>query len=133
MSASPNQNKINLPSWLPWIYGTSIVWLVPWIIYLAYTLPPKQTMANWCPVWVGLDLAMAVLAAIIIYLIIKKSLWLPFPLIALSVLLFADAWFDTMTANGSSELTTAILMAVLGEIPWALFSIWHRNISRNVN
>lgn len=124
MSNLPDSHKINVPSWLPWVYGSSIIWLIPWIVYLAYTLPPKQTMANWCPVWVGFDIIMILIVSIIIYLALKKSPWLSFPLVALATMLLADAWFDTMTANGNLEITTSLLMAALGEIPWALFSIW---------
>lgn len=125
MSSSPNyRGKIEVPSWFPWVYGTSIAWLIPWIVYLAYTLPPKQTMANWCPAWVGFDMIMILVVIAIIYLALKKSPWLSFPLIALAAILFVDAWFDVITANGNQEITNALLMAFLGEIPWALFSIW---------
>jgi hypothetical protein len=33
--------------------------LVPWTLYLAYTLPARHRVVHWDAIWVGFDLALA--------------------------------------------------------------------------
>jgi hypothetical protein len=36
----------------------SCLWLVPWIVYLAFTLPRNYTADQWSATWTGFDIAL---------------------------------------------------------------------------
>ena len=49
-----------------------------------------------------------------------------------ATLLVVDAWFDVMTSHRGVELYEAVAMALVVEIPAALFSLWlARRVNRN--
>ncbi|MFH8592665.1 hypothetical protein [Streptomyces rimosus] len=88
--------------------------LLPWMGYLAGTLPPAEAVA-----WVALD---AVEAACL--LIAGTRLMAGRPghrgaAAAAAVLLLADACVDVATAGPGSELVGALAMAVGAELPLA--------------
>ena len=96
----------------------SAVLLVPWIAYLAVTLPPQYVADNWDVTWVGFDvllLAMMVATAVLGYL--RRQL-LVVTAFATGVLLVCDAWFDVMTA-APADRWLSVLTATLGELPLA--------------
>lgn len=124
MSTLPKtRSLLRVPKWVPVLYGLSAVAMAPWIIHLQNTLPPQQPLSRWVATWVGFDIIMLSLILLIVALAIKKSLWLSTALIALAALLFADAWFDVMTANGSREAMFASGLALFAELPWAVISL----------
>jgi hypothetical protein len=47
-----------------------------------------------------------------------------FPATATAVLLFVDAWFDVTTSSGRAQFLEALVLALLVEIPAALFSLY---------
>jgi len=56
------------------------------------------------------------------------------PAMATATLLLVDAWFDVMTAGGRNATGEALLMALLVEIPAALFSLFlARQVNRHVD
>jgi hypothetical protein len=94
------------------------VLLVPWIAYLAVTLPRLYVAHNWDSTWVGFDvllLAMIVATAMLGYL--RRQL-IVVTAFATAVLLVCDAWFDVMTAHGDDRLLS-IVTAVFVELPFA--------------
>jgi hypothetical protein len=94
------------------------VLLVPWIAYLAFTLPRLYVAHNWDSTWVGFDvllLAMIVATAVLGYL--RRQL-IVVTAFATAVLLVCDAWFDVMTAHGDDRVLS-IVTAVLVELPFA--------------
>ena len=58
---------------------------------------------NWDVVWVGLDLALAALAAAAVLAFRRRSRWTPVLGGALAAALVCDAWFDVMTSDGSDR------------------------------
>jgi hypothetical protein len=123
-SQSDVEVEVDVPKWLPWFYGVSAVWLVPWIYHLQQTLPHRQPLAYWNITWVGFDLVMLAVILLVVYLALKKSVWLSLTLVSLCTLLLVDAWFDVLTSSPGREVTIAILQAVFIEIPWAAISLW---------
>ena len=92
--------------------------LVPWIVYLAVTLPPRYVAHNWDVTWVGFDvllLAMMVATAVLGYLRRQLVVLTAF---ATGVLLVCDAWFDVLTAHGDDQ-AWSVASAVLVELPLA--------------
>ena len=95
----------------------AIVGLVPWIVYLASTLPDRYVTYNWTATWVGFDilLLMFITATVVLGLLRRQMLILT--AFTTGVLLVCDAWFDVMTAAPSDRLFS-ILIAVLGSSRW---------------
>lgn len=99
------------------LVGSAVV-LVPWIAYLAVTLPRHYVADNWDVTWVGFDvllLVMMVATAVLGYL---RRQMLVLTAFATGVLLVCDAWFDVMTA-APSDRWLSVLTAALGELPLA--------------
>jgi hypothetical protein len=96
--------------------------LIPWTVYLAFTLPANYVAHNWPATWIGFD------CVLIAFMIATAVLgWLRRQLVLLAafttgVLLICDAWFDIMTA-GPSQLRVSVLTAALGNLPLAVVMI----------
>ncbi|MFC9760063.1 hypothetical protein [Streptomyces sp. NPDC056921] len=88
--------------------------LLPWLGYLAGTLPPAEAAA-----WVTLDAleAAALLAAG--SRLLHADTGCRAPAAAAAVLLLADACIDLATAAPGPELATAVVMAAAAELPLA--------------
>ncbi|MFF8370655.1 hypothetical protein ACF05W_17625 [Streptomyces lydicus] len=88
--------------------------LLPWLGYLAGTLPPSEAAA-----WVVLDAleAAALLAAGT--RLLRADPRHRAPAAAAAVLLLADACIDLATAAPGAEFATAVAMAVAAELPLA--------------
>lgn len=100
----------------------AIVGLVPWIVYLAGTLPDRYITYNWTITWVGFDvlLLMFMVATVVLGLLRRQLLILA--AFTTGVLLTCDAWFDVMTA-APGDRWFSILTAVLAELPLAALLI----------
>src|ERR1700753_789375 len=77
--------------------GGSIA-LIPWMIYLAITLPDNYVAHNWPATWIGFDcvLISSMFATAVLGLLGRELVILP--AFTTGVLLVCDAWFDIMTA-----------------------------------
>jgi hypothetical protein len=90
--------------------------LIPWIVYLALTLPGKYVAHNWTATWVGFDvLLLMFMAATAVLGYLRRQLLL-LAAFTTGVLLVCDAWFDVMTAT-PTDRWISVLTAVLGELP----------------
>jgi hypothetical protein len=101
--------------------GGSIA-MVPWLAYLALTLPENYVAHNWPITWVGFDILLVtfmVATAVLGYL--RRQL-LVFAAFTSGVLLICDAWFDLTTA-GPNDLWLSVTTALLIELPLAIFLI----------
>jgi hypothetical protein len=96
--------------------------LIPWLVYLAITLPSTYVAHNWPLTWVGFDtLLIGFMAATAVLGLLRRQLLL-LTAFATGVLLICDAWFDVMTA-GPDTLWLSLATAVLAELPLAAFMI----------
>jgi hypothetical protein len=101
--------------------GSALV-LVPWIVYLGLTLPPRYVAAHWDVTWVGFDvllLVMMVTTAVLGYL---RRQMLVLTAFATGILLICDAWFDVVTSHGDDQIWS-IVSAVAVELPLAALLI----------
>jgi hypothetical protein len=97
----------------------SCVWMVPWIIYLAFTLPGDHTADQWSATWTGFDIALlAALAGTALAVLGKRQVAIVGMLVT-STLLVCDAWFDVMLSWGSDEFPLSVVTALGGELPLA--------------
>ena len=96
--------------------------LIPWMVYLGFTLPANYVAHNWPATWIGFD------CVLIAFMIATAVLgWLRRELVILpgfttGVLLICDAWFDIMTA-GPGQVWISVLTAALINIPLAVIMI----------
>lgn len=98
--------------------------LVPWLGYLAVSLPATYVVTGWSTAWVGFDVALiAVLGAAAWATRARPDLVAPLTLSA-GELLFADAWFDVTTATGS-DVWAALASAVCLELPLGVMFVRH--------
>ena len=91
--------------------------LVPWIGYLAWTLPHRYVAVHWTMAWVGFDIALLA-AWPHSWLTWRQRPLLVVPALVAATLLVCDAWFDTTTANRSDRGVSA-LSALFLELPMA--------------
>lgn len=92
------------------------VMLVPWLLWLAGTLPDTVRARNWPELWVGIDIAEAVA-------LVLTGIWVwhrdPRRILSAALaatLLWLDAWVDVTTSSGHTRWLS-ITLAVIAEIP----------------
>jgi len=96
--------------------------LIPWIVYLAVTLPQSYVAHNWRATWVVFDiLLVGFMAATAVLGYLRRQLLL-LTAFTSGVLLICDAWFDLMTA-GPDDSWLSVLTALLIEVPLAILLI----------
>src|SRR2546430_4325973 len=86
---------------VPWWVGPAFALLslgtVPWVIFLAITLPRHATFAHYRGVWVGFDTGLVVVLALTGYMAWRGRPNVALAPMAAATLLCGDAWFDVMT------------------------------------
>jgi len=96
--------------------------LIPWLIYLAATLPANYVAHNWPATWIGFDcvlIAFMVATAVLGWL--RRELVI-LPGFTTGVLLICDAWFDVMTA-APGQVWMSVLTAALINLPLAAIMV----------
>lgn len=101
-----------------WVMIASTIVLIPWIAYLAITLPPTYDAQHWRATWVGLDVLLLALTATTVVLGLLRRQLVVLTAFATGTLLVSDAWFDVMTASPEDRVGS-ILAALLVELPIA--------------
>jgi hypothetical protein len=97
--------------------------LLPWVVYLAYSLPSRQVSADYDVAWAGFDIMLLVTLAGTGYFAFRRSRYLASTAAATAALLAVDAWFDVTTTLPGQRLEP-IAEAVLVELPLAAVCIW---------
>jgi hypothetical protein len=113
-----------VPRWAALLLGAVAVGLVPWTLYLTYTLPSRHVTTHWRIAWSGFDLGLAVALVTTAIGVIRAAPWLEGAAAVATTLLLTDAWFDILLSHSSGELLEAIGLAAIGELPLALFCLW---------
>jgi len=115
--------KINVPRWAKVAYLIISIGLIPWTIYLGFHLPTIHLTRNWDITWVGLDIAIIISLLSTGILAKLNSIYLILSATVTGTLFITDAWFDVLGYQvGSVGQSKAILMALFGELPMAIFS-----------
>lgn len=103
-----------------WLFAVA---LIPWIVYLAITLPRRNFSEHYRLSWIGFDLALAGALARTAYLANRRDPRVVLPANAAGALLIADAWFDITTADSRATALVALASALLLELPIAALSL----------
>jgi hypothetical protein len=102
--------------------GGTIV-MIPWIVYLGFSLPANYVAQNWPATWMGFDcLLVAFMAATAVLGWLRRQLVM-LTAFTTGVLLICDAWFDILTAGLGRNLAVPMLTAALGNLPLAAIMI----------
>lgn len=120
----PDRPLLPLPRWLGPLALSCAIGIVPWIVYLALSLPGRQRADDYDIAWVGFDCAMAlVLGALAWCALRRKPATGPVAAVAATFLVI-DAWFDVVTTEPGSRFMLAVLSAAFAELPLALICAW---------
>ncbi len=117
-------DKLPLPRWVPWLLGCVALFLVPWTLWLTFSLPSRHVTSHYDLAWVGFDVALAVAFAATTAAIVRGASWLEPVAAATGTLLVCDAWFDVITSTGGGERLEALLEATFAELPLAAMCVW---------
>jgi hypothetical protein len=98
--------------------------LVPWTVWLTFSLPMHHESDNWRTVWAGFDIALAGALLATAICALRRSPWLPVAAAIAGALLCVDAWFDITLEAGGPHLVPAVVEAVLVELPLAGICFW---------
>ena len=104
---------------MPRLLALVAVALVPWTLYLTFSLPSRHVTSDYDVAWVGFDIALAGAFAATAWSAVRRPHWLMAFAAALGTMLLCDAWFDVTTSAGGAERTEAVLEAAFGELPLA--------------
>src|SRR4029079_6134165 len=119
---APSRRRI--PRRIALMLGTIAVLLVPWTLWLTFTLPTRHVTHHYRVAWVGFDVFLAAAFAATAIAALRASEWLQ-PLAALTgPMLLCDAWFDVVTSSGGDELGRAVFEALFAELPLAALCAW---------
>jgi hypothetical protein len=104
----------------------SAVILMPWIAYLAATLPPTVSAQHWPLAWAGLDSVLAVGLATTGVLAIRRDRRAAFVAVSTATVLLMDGWFDVCTSAPGRPLAFALvdLCVEAGEAAACLMLAW---------
>ena len=105
--------------WVAPVFGAIGVALVPWTIWLSTSLPPRHLTHRWDVAWAGFDIGLAVCFVGTAVAAWRRSPWVGALAAATGTLLLADAWFDVVLESRGAETRTAIIEAVVAELPVA--------------
>lgn len=119
---------------LPLALFFGVVALVPWTVYLAFTLPDNFRAHYWSIAWVGFDVALIAVISFASWAAYFQKQVLVAAAIVAATLLVCDAWFDVIMSLGTRDELITISTALLIEIPLAVFFILlaHRIMRRTL-
>ena len=119
MHEAPAPTRIPLPRWVTPLLALTAAGLIPWTLYLTFTLPSRQVTEHYDVAWVVFDIALLSAIAATAYLAVRGSEWLV-PIAAVTgTMLVCDAWFDVVTSIGGNDWVDAVLEAIFAELPLA--------------
>jgi hypothetical protein len=97
--------------------------LIPWTIYLGFSLPSRQLSPHYNIAWAGFDVMELLALGATGYFALRRSRYLALAAAAAATLLVVDAWFDIMTSP-RGQVLRAIVEAAVVELPLAAVCGW---------
>jgi hypothetical protein len=99
------------------------LFLIPWTVVLAFTLPRHYEAVRWGAVWVGFDIVLAASLAVTAWAAWRRRQLVIVAALVTATLLLTDVWFDVLTAAPRNDLLVSIATALLGNIPLAILLV----------
>jgi hypothetical protein len=112
-------SRVPLPRWITPVLLLTSAGLLPWTLWLTFTLPSRHVTEHYDVAWVVFDCALFCAFAATAWCTVTASQWLvPFAAVT-GTMLVCDAWFDVVTSIGTDDSLLAILEAIFAELPLA--------------
>lgn len=126
--ASEPENEVlvdnaRLVRWAGPAFAMGSVIMLPWTVYLAYTLPVRQVSADYDIAWAGFDVMLMGMLAATGFFALRRSRYLATTASAAAALLALDAWFDVITSP-AGQRGEALVLAAGVELPLAAVCGW---------
>ncbi|MCW3817479.1 hypothetical protein ONA91_23790 [Micromonospora sp. DR5-3] len=112
------------PRWVAPTFGVLALLTLPWIGYLALTLPRHVVTVHYRAAWVGFDLGLVAMLGLTAVQAYRGHRQVGLAASATATMLVVDAWFDVVTTPGGPDLTVSVLLAALVELPLAAVCVW---------
>jgi hypothetical protein len=123
LSPSPSSDvRLPVPAWVAPAFAGLAGALVPWIGYLALSLPVTARAYDRLP-WVGFDIGLMAILALTAIWAWRGSVRVAFAATASATMLIVDAWFDVTTSIRSVDVVQALATAVV-EVSLAGVCLW---------
>ena len=106
------------------LFAACAIGLVPWIVFLAFTLSPNYQAHHWRLVWTGFDVLLFGSIASTAYLGWRRRQAVIGAAIVTATLLVCDAWFDVALDLGTPDIWGSLASALFVEMPLAGFLLW---------
>ena len=116
--------RLPLPRWVTPLFTLAAVVLLPWTLWLTFTLPSRFVTRHYDLAWVGFDIALAAAFAATSWAAWRSPRWLVPLAAATGTMLVCDAWFDVVTSLGGGDFFEAALEAVFVELPLAALCVF---------
>ena len=113
-----------VPWWVGPAFAVLAVGTVPWVVFLAVTLPRHATFHHYRGVWVGFDIGLVAVLATTAVLAWRGRPQVTMAATATATMLFVDAWFDVLTTPRGSDLVVSVVLAGAVELPLAMICLW---------
>jgi hypothetical protein len=95
--------------------------LIPWTVFLGFSLPRKYGAGHWNLLWTGFDVVLLCVLGYAGWAAWFRRQILATTAIVAGTLLLCDAWFDIITSIGNSDEWISLLTGFGAEIPLAVF------------
>jgi hypothetical protein len=115
--------KSEVARWVAPAFILCSVVLIPWIVYLGFSLPTRQVSSHYDVAWVGFDVLELIALGATGYFALRRSRYLALASASAATLLVCDAWFDVLTSPRHQILGAVVLAAVI-ELPLAGVCAW---------
>src|SRR3954453_9596422 len=116
-AAPPEPDRVPLPRWVVPVLSVTAVALLPWTLWLTYSLPSRHVTPHYDLAWVGFDVALLTAFALTAGCAVRSSQWLVPAAAATATMLLCDAWFDVVTSGASNERLEDVLQALGAALP----------------
>jgi len=113
-----------VPRWVAPTFVVLALLTLPWIGYLALTLPRHAVTAHYRAAWVGFDLGLAALLSLTAWHAYRGNRQVVLAATGTATMLVVDAWFDVTTTVAGPDLVMSVLLAALVELPLAGVCLW---------
>jgi hypothetical protein len=129
----------SLREWVALGYGVVGIGLLPWAFWLSASLPASHHSAHWDLAWSGFDVGLAACFCGTAVAAYRGAIgWAGALASATGTMLVVDAWFDVVLESHGSELGTALVEALVFELPVAAVCFWvafrtERLVSRSLH
>ncbi|MEP6812001.1 MAG: hypothetical protein ABI990_03325 [Actinomycetota bacterium] len=106
------------PRWITALLAFTAIALIPWTLWLTFSLPSRHVSDHYDFAWVGFDIGLALVLGLTARAAYHGSRVLAPLAAATGAMLVCDAWFDIVTST-PGERSEAVLQAIFAEIPLA--------------